>query len=101
MEKFAVLGSAEDIEEGSVRVYQVGTREIAVFHIQGRYYAVDNVCPHRGGPIAEGERKGTVVTCPWHAWSFEVTTGQCTFHAAARLETFAVRVEEGKLKIQL
>src|SRR2546427_7356751 len=47
----------------------------SLFNVDGTYYAINNSCAHRGGPLGEGELDGRVVTCPWHAWRWDVTTG--------------------------
>ncbi len=51
-------------------------REVAVFTYKGTLYAIDNICPHEGGPLGEGSLDDTTVTCPWHGWQFDITTGQ-------------------------
>lgn len=66
-----------DLPPGTGRVVLVGTREVAVFCVDGDYYALLNECPHVGGPLGEGRLDGSTVVCPWHAWAFDVRTGQC------------------------
>ena len=51
-------------------------RVLAVFNVEGTYYALDGICPHQGGPLGKGQLNGSVVTCPWHGWQFNVATGQ-------------------------
>jgi nitrite reductase/ring-hydroxylating ferredoxin subunit len=51
--------------------------EVAVFNVGGEFYAIDNSCPHRGGPLGEGELEDCIVTCPWHEFRFDVRTGKC------------------------
>jgi nitrite reductase (NADH) small subunit len=72
------LANIEDIhpEKGMVVGLNDG-REIALFNVDGKIYALDNSCPHMGGPLGEGELKGCIVTCPWHGWQFDVKTGAC------------------------
>ncbi len=59
--------SAEVVEEGRI---------FAVFNVAGDYHVVDGICPHAGGPLGKGMLHGCVVTCPWHGWQFDVTSGQ-------------------------
>jgi len=61
--------------------------------VDGRFYALENACPHQGGPLADGHLEGALVTCPWHAWCFDVRTGRMTLGEFARVPRFAVRVE--------
>ncbi len=52
-------------------------KEVALFNVGGEIFALDNTCPHAGGPLGEGSLEATIVTCPWHGWSFDVKTGEC------------------------
>lgn len=70
------IGPIDQIPRGEGRAFEIDGRRIAVFHTRsGEVYAVDAVCPHRGGPLADGLLGGTVVVCPLHGWKFELTTG--------------------------
>lgn len=78
MNKKEKLASKHDIPEGkSLIVHLADGREIALFNVAGEYYALDNTCPHMGGPLGEGEIEDGKVTCPWHAWQFNIKTGEC------------------------
>jgi NAD(P)H-dependent nitrite reductase small subunit len=81
-----------DIAPGSALTVAVGDREIAVFHVEGEFYAVDNTCPHQGGPLADGWIEGTTVTCPWHAWCFKLTDGKMTLGDFAHIDVFATQI---------
>ena len=80
---------------GSAQVVRVGRYDVALFNVAGSYYALENACPHQGGPIAEGWVEGLTVTCPWHAWCFDLRTGDMTLGQFAWIERFEVRVENG------
>ena len=69
------IATVDQIPEGEGRVCEAAGRTLAVFNADGRFYAMDNSCTHRGGPLGEGELDGTTVTCPWHGWRWDVTTG--------------------------
>src|SRR5262245_62797293 len=70
------LGSVQAIPGGEGRTFDVGTRRIAVFRTrQGEVFATQALCPHRGGPLADGLLGGTTVVCPLHAWKFDLMTG--------------------------
>jgi nitrite reductase (NADH) small subunit len=94
---FVKITDIEQISESEPYVTVVAGYEIAIFRHDGGYYAVENCCPHRGGPIAEGEIKNGIVSCPWHAWPFDVRTGECTINSAAKLKTFKLRIENGQV----
>ncbi len=73
-ETIKVAKTGEVPEGGGIAVEAAG-RTIALFCVEGKYYAIDDTCTHRGGPLSEGEVEGTQVTCPWHGASFELTSG--------------------------
>ena len=88
-----------DVAPGTGKAVVVGEREIALFNVEGRYYALDNTCPHQGGPLAEGWLDGAVVTCPWHAWTFKLSDGKMTLGDFACVDTFDVRVEGDDIRV--
>lgn len=92
-QEFEKAASIEEFRETTVKVVQVGKHEIALFQVDGRYYAVSNVCPHRGGPIGEGRLEDLEITCPWHDWGFDLRTGECVINPAACLDRFEVKLE--------
>lgn len=97
--EFTDVAGTSELPPGSQRIVQARGREIALFNVEGRIYAIDNTCFHRGGPLGEGLLEGTVVTCPWHEWSFDVRTGKCTFNPDASVDTFDVRVTDGRIQV--
>ena len=99
MPEFVTVASVDQVPDGQARVFQVAGREIAIFHAGGGFFALNNVCPHRGGPLGEGIVCGMEVTCPWHAWSFDLRTGEYTFDPELTVETFPVRIEEGQIQV--
>ena len=95
MGEFVKAAKRNEIPSETGKYIQIQGREIALFNIEGKVYAINHVCPHQGGPLAEGGTDGAVVTCPWHGWSFDVRTGECTFNPSIKQETFKVK-EEGE-----
>ncbi len=88
-----------EIPPGSAKAVTVGTREIALFHVEGEFYAMDNTCPHQGGPLCEGRIEGKTVTCPLHAWTFKLESGKMALGDYALVDTFDVRVEGDEIVI--
>jgi len=76
MADFVKLCAAADVAPGTGTTIEVRGKKIAVFNVDGAFHAIDDECPHRGGPLGEGELDGCLVMCPWHAWQFDVTTGE-------------------------
>jgi nitrite reductase/ring-hydroxylating ferredoxin subunit len=98
---FRRVGSLAGLSAGSMIEFEDGDRRVAVCNVDGQIYAIDGVCPHQGGPLAEGALHGNMIVCPWHAWEFDCTTGQNDFDAAIRQEQFAVRVEGDDILVDL
>lgn len=72
------LANTQDIPEGrAIIVRGPEGMEIALFKNEGEIFALDNICPHMGGPLGEGEIEGSIVTCPWHGWQFDIKSGAC------------------------
>lgn len=109
---------------GSVTMVPHGRAGIGVYNIRGRFYAVNNLCPHRGAPLCLGSLTGTVtapggpgqegerfalspsqdgefIECPWHGWRWEVATGKAEAYPDQRVRTFPVRVEDGKVIVEV
>lgn len=99
MTGYARVAAAGVIPEGGSRPFTVGRYEVALFRVEGRYYALENACPHQGGPIADGFLEGVTVTCPWHAWCFDLRTGKMTLGDFATIPRFDVREEAGAIWI--
>ena len=70
------IASVVETPPGSARELVAEGRVIALFNVEGTFHALDGVCPHAGGPLGQGQLDGCIVTCPWHGWQFDVTTGQ-------------------------
>ena len=89
----AVVAKVADVPPGTAKVVIVAGRPVALFNVGGTFYATDNVCLHRGGPVGEGTLEGTCVTCPWHGWEYDVRTGANLGNPTAMLRTYRVAVE--------
>jgi nitrite reductase/ring-hydroxylating ferredoxin subunit len=76
MGAFVKVARIEDVAPGQAKRVDIAGRSLAIFRLDGRYYAIDDACNHRGGPLSEGEVEGDAVVCPWHGAKFRVTTGE-------------------------
>ncbi|HEV8595757.1 MAG TPA: Rieske 2Fe-2S domain-containing protein [Thermoplasmata archaeon] len=88
-----------DVRPGESKVVLVLGRPVALFNVNGTFYATDNTCLHRGGPVGEGFLDGAIVTCPLHGWQYDVKTGQNLANPAAQLRTYRVIVAGDIVKI--
>jgi nitrite reductase/ring-hydroxylating ferredoxin subunit len=75
-------------------------RMVAIANVDGTLHAIDGLCPHQGGPLGTGELCGTVLTCPWHGWQFDVATGRHRVSATVRQAVHDVRERDGKIEIR-
>ncbi len=75
MAEFVRVAATGDIPVGEGRTFEIKGKKIAVFNCDGAFYAIDDGCKHQGGPLGEGELDGTTVTCPWHGWTYDITSG--------------------------
>jgi nitrite reductase (NADH) small subunit len=82
----------DEIPAGSIREFQVEGATIALANVEGKFFAINNTCLHRGGPLAEGELNGKVVTCPWHGWQYDVTTGKLVMNPTVGVNCYPVEV---------
>jgi len=101
MADFVKVSSLSDIPPGSGKCVEVNGQQIALFNVDGTVHAIHNECLHRGGPLAEGELEGHVVTCPWHGWQYDVRTGQNEFDLAIQLRTYDVQVDDGEVRVRV
>ena len=95
------VATRSEIPSGTGKVVEVNGRRLAVFNCEGTFYATDNTCVHRGGPLGEGSLTGTVVTCPWHGWEYDVASGACKTNPAATIQRFDVKVEGDDLLVSV
>jgi len=101
MGEFMKAAKKSEIPEDTGKYVEVKGREIALFKVNGKVYAIDHVCAHQGGPLAEGGISDNVVTCPWHGWEYNVTTGECTFNTEIKQQTFKVKEEGDDVYVEI
>jgi nitrite reductase/ring-hydroxylating ferredoxin subunit len=90
-----------ELPPGECREVLVAGTPVALFHAEGAVYALGNHCVHRGGPLGQGMLTGTTVMCPWHAWTYDVTSGQSTVNPELKVPCYEVRVEDGEVLVKL
>jgi nitrite reductase/ring-hydroxylating ferredoxin subunit len=87
---FARAARKQDVPAGKIYEFQVGGQAVAIANIGGKFYAINSICAHEGGPLGEGELDGTTVTCPWHLWQYDVTTGKVAQNPAIGVDAYPV-----------
>ena len=101
MAEFVRVAKVGDVPSGEGRVVIVGEKEIALFRVGDAYHAIGNTCLHQGGPLGEGWIDGRIVSCPWHGWTYDVTTGACTLAPGAQVPSYPVKVEGDDIYVAL
>ncbi|OGP85480.1 MAG: hypothetical protein A2Y95_10620 [Deltaproteobacteria bacterium RBG_13_65_10] len=87
---------------GQPKIVRVADRSIVLFRLQdGGVSALSNICPHSGGPLGLGKIEGNVVTCPWHDWRFEITSGECLNRPGKMARTFEVQIEGDEVRVKV
>jgi nitrite reductase (NADH) small subunit len=99
MAEFVSAAYVADIAPGKGKTAVVNGKDIALYNVDGTFYAIDGICIHRGGPLGEGELQGKIVTCPWHQWTYDVTTGTSTLNPAAKVGCYETKIESGEVMV--
>jgi len=102
--RLALIRVAEtgDVPEGTGKIVQAGAHQLALFNLSGTFYAIDNECTHKGGPLGQGKVEGTIVTCPWHGSEFDIITGHVVKGPASRpVSTYPVQVTGTNVLVEI
>ena len=122
--KRIVVGTVDEIPPGERKIIVPfrGRAGVGIFNVDGAFYALRNICPHKRGPLCMGEvagraqssappsvtggavgyeRDGEIIRCPWHAWTFDIATGQCLVDPSVRVKTYPIRVDGDELVVDI
>lgn len=100
MEDYTKVAAAGDIPEGGRKRILLGETRITIFNIEGRFYAIDDVCPHKKtAPLVRGSLDGLGIKCPNHGYRFDLETGECDKGSAFNTKVYPVKVEGGDISI--
>lgn len=93
MPGFVKMATLAELPPGSSKEVEHEGRIYALFNVDGIISAIDGICPHQGGPLADGVVEGTMVTCPWHGWQFDVRTGKTPLGSRLKQAVYEVRIQ--------
>jgi glycine betaine catabolism B len=100
-EDFVKVAETEDIQTSRMRSVEVNGENICLSNVNGKYYAIGNICTHMGGPLAEGKLEEYIVQCPWHGSRFDIRSGEVVRPPAMRPETtYEVKVENSNILVK-
>jgi nitrite reductase (NADH) small subunit len=89
---FVRAAKKDEVPPGTIHEFQLDGKTVAIANVDGKFSVINNVCLHRGGPLGEGELKGQIVTCPWHGWQYDVTSGKLVTNPTVGVETYPVEL---------
>lgn len=95
------LANESEVPERAGQAFEAGQRMIAVFRVDGKYYAIDDQCPHMGASLAGGYLENCTVACPWHAWRFDIRDGSWCDNPRVKIDSYPVEVRSGELFVQI
>jgi nitrite reductase (NADH) small subunit len=101
MPEFKPIAKVSDVPEGRGITARSGTHAVAIFNVGGTIYAMDGICPHKGGPLGEGFCEDGRVYCPMHGWQFDVKTGACIDFPEKPAKTYAARIVGDTIEVEL
>ena len=87
--------------DGKAKEFSVHGLTLCVAKLRGKPFALDNVCPHRGGPLAEGTIEHGKVVCPWHQWEFNLITGVSTHSQSAKVATYELQLQGSEVMVKI
>ncbi len=99
MAEFVKVATKGEIPAGGGKVVEVGGTPVAVFNVEGKFFALHNTCLHQGGPLGEGQVEDNAVRCPWHGWRYDLSTGKNLTVPDSRVARFSVKVEGDDLLV--
>ena len=98
---FARAAKVAEVPSGTIHQFQVEGKAVALANVAGNFYAINDVCVHRGGPLGEGELEGKVVTCPWHGWQYDVTSGKVIQNPSMGVSCYATEVRGDEIFVNI
>lgn len=103
MGELVKVASTDDLPPGTARIVEVAGDHIAVFNVKGKFYALNNTCLHKGGPLGEGTVNDSELTveCPWHGWTYHLDNGKNVADPSKQVKTYAVKVKGSEIFLDL
>lgn len=95
------VAKTSELKDGQAKKVMANGVEIALYRVNGKFYASQNNCLHRGGPLGEGNLEGETVTCPWHGWQYDVTTGANKASPALKLKVYKTEIKGEEVFIEV
>ena len=101
MSDFVKALPAAELPPGKGVELSVAGQAVALFNVEGAFYALSNTCVHRGGPLGQGFVEGRTVTCPWHSWTFDLATGQNVVNGELKVACYETKLDDGQVLVKV
>lgn len=101
MPELVKVANTNDVPQGKAKVVTAKGTAIALYNVAGKFYATQNNCLHRGGPLGDGQLNNEVVTCPWHGWQYDVTSGQNKVMPQVKLKVYRTEVKGEEVYVEV
>jgi nitrite reductase/ring-hydroxylating ferredoxin subunit len=98
---FVLAAKIAEIPPGAIREFQPEGKTMAIANVGGKFYAINNTCLHRGGPLGQGSLQDRIVTCPWHGWEYDVTTGKLVQNQSMGVVCYATEVRGEEIFVDI
>jgi len=98
--EFVKVATIDEIPSGQGKVFEVNGLSVAVFNVNGRFFASSSVCPHEDGPLGDGTIEGDAVVCPWHGFDFDLKTGACLVDPELKVPIYPTKVDGKDILVQ-
>ncbi len=101
MSEMLKVATASEVEAGACKAFEADGKTIVLYNVDGEFFATSSKCPHQGGPLGDGLVDGKTVTCPWHAWQFDLVTGEAIFDPGFKIDCFKVALRGDDILVDL
>jgi nitrite reductase (NADH) small subunit len=98
---FVRAAKTSDLPAGAIHEVQVEDKTVALANVAGKFFAINNTCLHRGGPLGQGALQGKIVTCPWHGWEYDVTTGKLLQNPSMGVACYPIEVRGDEVFVDI
>ena len=101
MSEYRTVCKVQEVKEGEGKTISLGDKLIALFVVAGKFYAIDDICPHMGASLSGGHLENDIVTCPWHAWRFRVTDGTWADNPRVKIGSYPVHIVGDEIQVEV
>lgn len=98
---FERAAKQDEIPPGQIREFQIAGKSVAIANVDGKLFAINSICLHHGGPLGEGDLEGNLVTCPWHGWQYDVSTGKLVQQPNSSVDCYPVELRGGEVFVDV